>query len=243
MLNFYANPRDGYQGDSCSTCCCESATARPGETNRWEVNYIQWVIPQAGRGLTDNTSFEIELIVDGNNPGAGNQPPSVPFIGKTTAFNTPLTFDLTDDVTDPESNAIEFKLLSLYGPDHGDVTISPLGVVVYTPKTGYVGYDRFYYQASDDEAKPVVGQVMIGVAPDEGTIPVPTEAMATKPITIRQKTVIVDNRRSTLSFAVETSPAAISGSVYRLTIRQQSLSCEGEPYWHISCYDIKIGKC
>ena len=46
-----------------------------------------------------------------------------------------------------------------------------------------------------------------------------------------------------LRFPVAISPGAKVGDIYRLTIRAPAMDCDGTTYYHVSCYDITIGKC
>jgi hypothetical protein len=208
------------------------------------IDYGEWVIPLGGRGLSSQTAFEIEKIVDSSVVG-GNQPPTIPFLPFHTNMNDPLADSLVPDVVDPEGDAMTFKALSIYGPKKGKLVLQSTGSFVYTPNTGYVGYDNFFFEVKDGVSRPVVGEVLIAVDPTgpAAPLPGPNANQLTPDVVVRQATVVVNNRANTVSFLVEVSPAARVGDVYRLTVRQQALGCDSEVYYHVSCYDITIGKC
>jgi hypothetical protein len=50
-------------------------------------------------------------------------------------------------------------------------------------------------------------------------------------------------RNPTIQFPLEVSPAAVTGDLYRLTMRTPAMDCDGNVFYHIWCTDINIGKC
>jgi hypothetical protein len=239
MLAFTVDPRDGNKNLSgCSTCCCESASVRPGEINKWQIFYGPWSIPIGGRGLNVNTVFSVEKLPSSTPAGA----PVVSFSGKETDFNTPLDDTVATSVTDPDSDPLTFELLPLYGPNFGTIEFNADGTYVYTPNTGFTGYDSFYYQVTDGNSLPRVGEVSIAVSPASPASPLTPKTVGTPVVRVLRDALAVINGHS-IQFPVEVSPAALPGDIYRMTVRQPARDCEGIEYWHVSCYDLVVGKC
>jgi hypothetical protein len=53
----------------------------------------------------------------------------------------------------------------------------------------------------------------------------------------------VNSRYHQVSFAMESGTDLVIGEKYRMTLRQEAIDCDCIKYWHVSCYDITIGKC
>lgn len=238
MNVFTADPRDAFanNGNGCNACCCGQATARPGETNKWTINYAPWSLPLGGRGLTDRVDFSIEAqrqSPDGRAPTNTNK-----FFAGT--FNEEIEGVLSTGAVDPLDGELSYELYQLSMPKFGDVTVNPDGTFVYTPTLGFFGYDTFYY-ITKNEAKQVVNQVIIAIPVLNGA-PLPAKDFD-KPISINQKSVRVDKSLHILTFGVVASPIAQLGDIYRMNIRQHAIDCDCQEYTHISCYDITIVNC
>lgn len=67
----------------------------------------------------------------------------------STAANTSLRLDLTANDSDPDGGAVNVD--GLTNPVHGNVFLQNDGTVLYTPDQDFVGVDRFYYWAADEE--------------------------------------------------------------------------------------------
>lgn len=234
MQSYTIDPRDGFRaGDSCNTCCCVSVPVKAGEIQSLKINYAAWVIPLRGRGLTQNTTITVDVkhIAD---PAIATTP-----LTDTTPMNTNLMDSLSSLAVDPESDPLTFSLAALYGPDHGEIVIQADGDFVYTPATGFQGVDRFYWQVTDGNSDPVIQQAVVSV----GTIPA-GESNAFRPvIVIPKKRVKLDSSFSAVTMAIDVSPVAKPGDIYRMNVRQQALDCDCEPYYHVSCWDLIISKC
>jgi hypothetical protein len=238
MQYFSADPRDAYSAGSsaCNACCCGQASARPGETNKWDINYASWSQPLGGRGLIDRVSFDLQKktnSVDTRAPVNTNK--YFPAI-----FNTPLNGDVSVGASDPLEGTLTYALDGLNGPQFGEVVVDADGTFLYTPVLGFSGYDSFYVETTN-EAKTVVNQVIVGVAASGAVDPLPAKAFDTA-IAIVQKTVRV-GQNQTLTFALKAAPLAVVGDVYRLTIKQPALDCDCQEYIHVSCYDITVVTC
>jgi hypothetical protein len=239
MNIFTADPRDAFISDNgCNTCgCCGQAQARPGETNKFMVNYAAWALPLGGRGLTDRVDFSIERkeqSPDSRAPINTNKFFSTP-------FNTALTDVLTVGASDPLEGELVYSSADLFPPQFGEVVINADGSFTYTPTLGFTGYDKFYY-VTKNEAKQIVNQVIVGVQPNGSADPMPAKAFD-EALSVVQKSVHVDGRGYVLSFALKASPIAVVGEIYRLNIRQHAIDCDCQEYTHISCYDITIVNC
>jgi hypothetical protein len=243
MLQFTVDARDGVQSSNgCATCCCEPAVARPGETNLWQINYAPWAIPIGGRGLSVNTIFDIEKKTGATSP-AGNQSPAVAFKASAVTFNTPLTDTVATSVVDPEADDLTFSLLPLYGPSNGEITFDAAGAFTYTPHAGFSGYETFFYQVSDGQSAPRIGEVSLAVSLASPATPLPLKTKGTPAVRVRREGLVILQSWAAIQFPVEISPAALPGDIYRLTIRQEALDCDCNPFYHVSCYDISIGRC
>jgi len=236
MLVFTADPRDASSGlqSACNSCCCQPATARPGERNKWMINYGTWAAPLLGQGITDRTSFDLEKMDQEPDPRAPiNQNYYFP-----TSFNTALNGNVSTGASDPLDGELTYRLHGLFEPERGEVVVNIDGTFSYTPTLGFSGYDSFYVITSND-AKSVVTQVIVGVAALDGN---PRPAKAFDPVLyVHQKTVEANN--NLLTFQLAASPAAVVGDRYRLTIRQPAIDCNCEEYFHVSCYDITVVSC
>ncbi len=65
-----------------------------------------------------------------------------------TATNTPLAIDLENLVTAPDNNLDPTSFQIVSGASNGSASLGSLGVVTYTPNTGFVGGDTFTYRVS-----------------------------------------------------------------------------------------------
>lgn len=237
MLSFDIDSRDASVSSvGCDTCCCEVATMMPGETNKFILNYGYWSIPIGGRGISDNHSFSLEQK-KAIQPTTGSFP-VIALANPTTPLNTPLVANLTTYVTDADSNPLSFSLLTLFGPKSGIISLSSNGAFTYTPNNGFTGYDNFFFLVSDGINKPIVGEVIVGVA-----VAAASASRLTPKVLVRADKVFTSPKIQTVSFPVEVSPAAMIGEAWRLTVKQETLDCDYTSYWNLSCYDILISKC
>lgn len=238
MFHFVADPREGSLGNGgCAVCCCQPATARPGETNKWSINYAPWSVPLGGTGLSDCSQFEIDLR-DGCEPSPNEASITTPLL-LTTPVNTPLASTLAGSVTNPNGETLVFSTAMFGGASFGTIAIAPDGTFTYTPNSSFTGYDRFWWQVEVGSGSSLIGEAVIGV----GNVAAPTAAAnGTPAVRIVKGSPKVDQRAHQLHFALAVSPAARVGCVYRLSVKQRAMDCEN-CYTHISCYDIKIVKC
>lgn len=233
MLYFIANPRGTFdQGNSCG-CCCEVFKITPGETNLLEINYSAWTIPMAFKGITRNTEFDLVQLSPPTPDGLLKVTPAE----FATALNVPLVDSLASFATGPSGVTLAWTPLPLFGATHGDFVLQGDGSFTYTPATGFNGTEVLYYEVSDGYNK-VTGSIAIAV----GTV-APQLAHAPAPLEIETFRRGYDLSRDTLRVPVSAHPDAVQGTQYRLTIRQEGMDCDGGKYYHMSCYDIVIGKC
>lgn len=239
MFSYNVNPRDGYRtGMTCDVCCCETVLVRPGEINKFLLNYAPWSVPIGGKGLSVNTQFEVTYMTPDVVVG-GNQPVSVLPQSVDTPAATVLNSALAPFASDPEAATLKFKVLPFYGPQHGELVLAEDGTYQYTPNPTYNGFDFFYWTVSDGFNKPTVGYTAIRVGAN-----VPA-ALAEQPAIVRVPggRAKVNTDYHTLEFPVEISPAAKIGDIYRLQVRQQAYDCDCNAYYHVACFDLKIGSC
>lgn len=242
MLYFIADSRDGAAKSGCNVCCCESFSVRPGETNKVSIDYAGWAAFTAERGLSCGTEFSLSECQN-----CGNE--STDFgesIFLRGASNVALAGDLKNSIIGGVgSNVYTFAILPLYGPNSGKITaFNPLtGVFTYMSNTNYAGYDKFFFTATDQDGNKETHEVAIVIDNDiSDPTPYPDPEF-TPAISIDKRRVKVNRQGMELSFPIEASPDATVGNIYRLEIRQPALDCDCGKYWHVSCYDISIGKC
>lgn len=238
MLYFTVDPRDSYKvGGSCNTCCCQEASIAPDEINKMTVNYAPWAAPIGGKGLTNSTQFAVEKK-------SGDEPDDAPNndnLSLAVERGAILGGDVFSTASSPIGEPLTFGLVPLSGPQHGTITFTDAGIFTYTPDSGYTGYDNFFYTTTDGQ-NTVIREVIIQVNFPAPAAPFP-EQRYTPPIRIDRKRVKVDPNSFQLNLAIEASPALRVGEIYRLTIKQPTLDCDCNEYFHVSCYDFVVGKC
>jgi hypothetical protein len=217
----------------CMKCCCEKLSLKPGTITKVSVGYAPWAVP-IGQ-LHCAPQFQLELMDTCPVPAGSNMPPAaVSDVKFSTAVDSLLQNTLTNMIKDPESAALTFKLLPLYGAKNGKFDLKTDGTFSYMPMSGFKGEERFYVSASDG-ANTVVFEVMIAVGIDGAAM------LATPHISIGPASV--DNRYYTVSFPVIVTPAAAECEVWRLTVLQTALDCACICYTRTDCFDIAVGRC
>lgn len=239
MLTFAANPRDGTTGtNACNTCCCEAASARPGETNKWMINYANWVNSIGGWGLVGTPNIVIEDITPRITSPGTNAPPTNTDYVVTTAIGTAVSGNVSSGAVD--TDPLTYAHVPLYGPLNGTLSFAPDGSYTYTPRPGFSGYDEFYFTTSDTVNPTIMNKVTVAVNPAAPAGPLP--APPVRPLLyVPMDRVSIAN--PVASFPLVASPALRPGDIYRMTIRQPAMDCDGTQFWHTACFDIQIGKC
>lgn len=242
MLTFLANSRDGSTSSAatCGSCCCESATARPGETNKWVINYSSWVAPIGGRGLLGVPAYTFTKTTKPVTTTPANRPPTNTDYTFTTAINTALASTVATNGADPEGQALTFAILPLYGPAYGTIVFNADGTFTYTPQSNWYGRDEFFFSTSDSVNLPVVNKAFVTVNP---AAPIPALPAPPPHQILSIDPLQVSVTGSILEFPLAVSPAAVPGDVYRLDLLMTAQDCSGTTFRHQSCFDIVIGKC
>ncbi len=127
------------------------------------------------QGLESEVAFVTVLVTE-------NRAPDVEPIAVETPYDTPITIDLHDAVTDPDEDPLVITLGR--NRSGGSVTVdgSPADSflrVVFTPDTGFEGTATFDFTADDRAGHIVAGAVTVNVLPPENRPPVAA------PITVR----------------------------------------------------------
>lgn len=78
-----------------------------------------------------------------------------------TPADTPVTFNVVGNDTDPDKDALHVSAVTQ--PAHGSVAINADGTVTYTPALGYTGPDMFTYTVSDGQGGLSIATVTLGV--------------------------------------------------------------------------------
>ena len=223
----------------CVSCCCELVSIKPGETLPLYLNYAPWAVPIAKRGLHCVPSIEVEEKRTCDVANSSNSPPLIHSMDGMARFDTGpnviLNANLGDKVSDPDGDPIVYKVLPHYGPKHGKLQLDPNGPFSYNPAPYFKGEERFYCSASDGINAPFIFEVLIAVGIDAGLM---------KPkLDLEVGTPIVDTRLYVVTVPLIASPAAQTCQVFRLTIRQGTLDCDCNCYYHTDCVDVRIVKC
>lgn len=238
MLSFIADPRDTYPaGGSCGTCCCQNAQIAPGEINKVIINYVAWAAPIGGRGLTNKTMFSVDKKF-GSEPTTG---PVNTNYSQSSVNGAAINSNVSSGASDPNGDLLSYALVPLSGPENGILSFNSDGSYIYNPKSGFVGYDNFFFvtRAGGEE---IIREVRIQSSPAAPAQPLPAQPY-TSPITIDRERIHVDAKNYMISFPIEASPGLRIGDVYRLSVRQSTLDCDCNEFVHLSCYDFTVGKC
>ena len=218
---------------NCLKCCCEKLSLKPGTTNKVSVGYAPWAVP-IGQ-LHCAPQFQLEMMETCPTGSGGNMPPQATSEVKfSTAVNARLENSLANMITDPESAALTYKALPLYGPQHGKFDLQSDGTFSYVPMPNFKGEERFYVSASDG-ANTSIFEVMIAVGVN------PTTMIPTPHVSVGA--AVVDHRYFTVYFPVIVTPAAAECEIWRLTVLQAALDCDCQCFTRSDCFDIGIAKC
>lgn len=232
MKTFNADPRDGSQKySSCSTCCCAAVGVRPGETDKYEIDYAEWAVPAMAQ-LVPRTRFAVETKEAERDP---NAPTNTPY-QVTTLEGVTFTGSVATSALEPNGLALSYSVVPFFEPEHGTVALLADGSYTYKPAGGFVGYDRFFVKTSS-----AGGDVVTEVAISVGPVTQPA-APLTPPIQINQRGVVIVGG-FLLQFTVAVSPAVQVGDVFRVSVRQPARDCDCNEIFHTSCYDLQAGKC
>ncbi|MDA0198768.1 MAG: Ig-like domain-containing protein [Bacteroidetes bacterium] len=150
------------------------------------VDYFTYIICDDGiPQLCDTASVKITVIGEVDSVDAQ---PDVEF----TKENTPVTFNILDN--DFGKNITITQIVD--DPDHGVINYDPVtGEVTYTPDTGYIGQDYFFYEICNDQG--VCDQTIVGITIQPDTIanqaPTANNDVATTPLDTPVTIAVLDN--------------------------------------------------
>src|SRR5690606_31742 len=147
----------------------------------------------------------------------------------TTAIGTAVAGDVSTTAADANGDPLSFAHVPLYGPQNGTLSFAPNGAYTYTPKPGFSGFDTFYFTTSDGVNAPVMNKVTVAVNPALPAAPLPAPP-AVPLLHAPMDRVTINN--PVVSFPVVADPALKPGDIYRMTIRQPAMDCDGTQYWH-----------
>lgn len=91
--------------------------------------------------------------------GAANRPPVATADRFIVATDTPTLLDVLGNDSDPDADPITARVVTL--PQHGSVSRSLDGRLLYTPDAGYEGPDAFTYRATDGASVSAIVTVSI----------------------------------------------------------------------------------
>lgn len=233
-MNFYTvDPRTTLGSSlSCDTCCCVVANGRPGEKNLWTINYAPWSLPIGGLGLKANPIIDIELVksVDVTHTNLD--------LTFNVAVSTVLNDTLATGATPTTGNT--YRLHTLTAPKLGSLVINVDGTFVYTPRAGITGLDYFWYDMLNAAGQVLTRKVTIEITPVVAAAPV---LVASDPVLLQGPELVINVKLHQIRLPVEVTPRAQPGELYRITIKQETVDCDGFIFSHVSCYDLVIGKC
>lgn len=233
MLYYTADARDGGARGGCNTCCCDSMVARPGEINKVSINYAKWAAPIGGHGISHGTIFDIsecKTCDDSNNP-----------VSIENAFRR-VNFDsdavITIDLSTISTNATVYEVITRFGPFFGSFTLTGSSLV-YIPFT--TGVDRLWVKASDANGNSAISEIIFAI--DLASTRQISQPEFRNDIVIDGSRVNVDRSNFLLSFALDISPAAKDGDIYRIIVRQPAIDCDYNKFFHEMCFDLLIKSC
>jgi large repetitive protein len=182
----------------------------PDNGELWSYPTVATYYPKKGFVGTDRITYQANdgqvksreatvtfRVIDANNPPTANSQSVV------TKQNQPLSITLTG--TDLDEEPITFQILQ--GPAHGTLTgESP--TYLFTPEPGYLGSDKFTFQAFDGKSASAETTVHIKVT-DQNTTPKAEDF--TVELKVNTSTNILlkatDGEGTSLSFKIATLPA------------------------------------
>lgn len=245
MLYFTADARDGAPaGTTCQACCCETLNLRPGETNLVTINYAPWSLPIAPPGIVPTLEFNIEADRSScpTNAVEGFVPPSNTNYTLNTPVGTELTIDLSTNSA-PSGNTFAYKVVPFSGPKNGTLSqtgTSGAATFTYTPNGGFTGYDYFSYEMEDAQGRSVTRTVRISVG--QHTARRDPARMALEPF-IDATQIQTLSHTQEVKFPITMPVGVRDCERFRLTIRQPAKDCDGNLYYHMSCFDIVSKDC
>lgn len=262
MIQFQVDGRDNFSQSpsDCNTCCCQTASAIPGEANKWRLNYMQWLAGISGRGLVAPVDFSFQKLTP--NPTAPFPtllpPTNIDYTAQIEA-NTPYNGTVATSAVSPQSSPLTFALDPTNPPTNGIVAMNTNGTYIYVPTAGFTGVDNFAFTTTDGVNTPIKNIVTIGVDTLVATnfaTPLPAGVIALTggiqvyetPLPPNQGLIYVDPksvmiRNPMIDFKLTVSPETLIGQVYRLTVAAVAMDCDVGIFRHISCYDITITTC
>jgi len=114
-------------------------------------------------GQCETVIVNVTVQEDCTNPT--NNPPVAVDDAATTPQNTPVTIIVLANDFDPDGNPI--SITATTPPSHGTITPNASGTgFIYTPNTGYTGFDSFTYQICDNQGLCDVATVTIEITDD-----------------------------------------------------------------------------
>jgi hypothetical protein len=95
--------------------------------------------------LCDTSIIIVTVLPSGDS--LVNHPPVANNDFAVTDKNVPAVINVKGNDFDPDGDSLSVQILTL--PNNGSVVVNQNGTVTYTPNTGFIGYDTFYYQVCD----------------------------------------------------------------------------------------------
>jgi hypothetical protein len=239
MLYFTADSRDGGARGPCDPCCCKSLTLQAGETNLMTIDYTSWATPLGW--VVPDPEFSVETD-DSTCPTGeidGFPPPFNTDYQFATVANGTVNIDLSLNVS-PAGNTFTYRILPFGGVQHGGLDQVSNGVYQYTAAGGYAGYDYFDFETMDAQGRVTTNTVVISVGQHNQKR---DNARLSKTPYVDRQSISVDRYTQRVSFPI-TMPVTVKPcQSFRLSIRQPAKDCDGNTFYHLSCYDITSGKC
>jgi len=174
-------------------------------------------------GLGEEASAFIRIVV------TANQPPTIDAISVATPFETAITLELGDSVSDPDDDDVFFVCCESTRGGSVDVISAASGElnVTFTPETDFVGEAAFSFTADDQQGHRVSGSVQIEVGAPGNRVPEVldqvVEVPQRSPLNIDLSALSSDPDDDELIYAVLQAPTngatvAISGSTATLNV-------------------------
>lgn len=219
---------------ACGTCCCPRVSGAPGETIFLGLDFSAWAVPIGGFGLRD-TFINVEKTSQA--PNTSTYPVAQPVLA-SGEMNTPTVGTLT---ATGGTAPLTFSIDPMNPATSGNLAVEASGAFTYTPPNGFTGYDLAFFKVTDSLGQVDAGsfQVVVNSPPPAAQFPEPTliQQVVVAPAKLAERDPYF------VTVAVDIAPTAISGEIYRLSIKQMAMDCSGVKYHTMECVDLLVGKC
>jgi len=135
-------------------------------------------------GACDQASVAVDV-------GSSNRPPVANDDTATVPGNGSVSIPVASNDSDPDGNPLSITVVG--NPPHGTATLTPDGVITYTPDPGYAGTDTFFYTICDSANACDTATVTVTVQPGKNLPPVAIDDVTSTPKNTPVTIVVLGN--------------------------------------------------